>query len=382
MRKKIAIIHPQLKLGGSESVALWVAEVLKKDYDLSLISGDKADLGKLNEYYGTDIKEGEIKTVEIKAPRLFKNRFDALRSYRLARFAKKVASDFDIVISTYNVMDFGKKGIQFIADLSFNDELRRMYDPEPNKARKWLYEKSFLRKCYLKLAENLSGTYEDGWKKNITISNSCWTKQIIEEFYKIKSGVIYPCIAGDCQYIAWMEKKEDFVCLGRISPEKQVEKIIEIVKEVRKTRPSVNLHIIGKIDDPDYAKKVQKICGNNKDWCFFEGPMYGQDKLNFIARYKYGISGRSNEPFGIAVAEMVNAGCIVFAPNGGGQTEIVNDSALIYDNINDAVKKIEAVLCDTNAQENLRVRLAEVSHKFSIENFKKSIIKIVNDFTA
>lgn len=381
MKKKVAIIHPQLKLGGSELVAVQVLDALKEDYDVSLICGGKADIQKLNEYYGTSIKENEITIITVKIPKFLQNKFDALRDYRLARFCKKIAPEFDVMISTYNLMDFGKKGIQFIADLSFADELRRSYDPEPNKSKKWFYKKSFLRKCYLKFAEILSGASKNGWKKNITISNSGWTKKIIKKFYNIESGVIYPPLAGKFSDIPWAEKVGDFVCLGRVSPEKEIEKIIKIVGGVRNKNPDIKLHIIGEAGDSDYAQKIKRICAQNNSWCFLEGPMYGRDKLNFIAKYKYGISGRSNEPFGLAVAEMANSGCIVFVPNGGGQTEIADDSNLIYDNVEDAVFKIKAVIGNEKLQNSLREHLLINAQKFSSEKFKEKIKEAVKKWT-
>ena len=46
------------------------------------------------------------------------------------------------------------------------------------------------------------------------------------------------------------------------------------------------------------------------------------------------------EAFGISVAEMVKAGAIVFAPNNGGQTEVINSPDLLFSGADDAVRKI------------------------------------------
>ena len=175
-RSKIAIIHPRLiEGGGSEAPALWTAEALKDDYDVYLISMGNINFDRLNKYYGTSLNSGQIKIIIIPIPYLFKNRFDALRGYRLARFCKQRASEFDLIISTYNVMDFGRKGIQYISDFSFNDRLRQTFYPS-DKGKKWkFYHPSPFRWMYLKLSKILAGTSKYGWKRNITIANSDWS---------------------------------------------------------------------------------------------------------------------------------------------------------------------------------------------------------------
>ena len=53
-----------------------------------------------------------------------------------------------------------------------------------------------------------------------------------------------------------------------------------------------------------------------------------------------------NEHFGIAVAEMMQAGCITFIHDSGGQTEIVNLRELRYQTKEEAIEKIIQVLKD------------------------------------
>ena len=67
---------------------------------------------------------------------------------------------------------------------------------------------------------------------------------------------------------------------------------------------------------------------------------------------------------------MVNAGCIVFVPNGGGQLEIVDDAALVYNDDADAVDKIEAMLKSEAEQKRVRCRLAQNAARFSPEIFQ------------
>ena len=88
----------------------------------------------------------------------------------------------------------------------------------------------------------------------------------------------------------------------------------------------------------------------------------------------------SDEPFGIAVAEMVNAGAIVFVSNGGGQTEIVDSPQLIYDGIEEAVEKISRVLREESLQRELLCQLQHQSSSFSTQAYSDRIGNTVDTF--
>lgn len=380
--KKIAIIHPQLiEGGGSESTPLWIIEALIRDHDVYLITMGEVDLNKLNNCYGPNLKSNQFKIISIPIPYLFINRFDALRGYRLASFCKK-ASEFDLMISTYNIMDFGRRGIQYIADFSFNDKLRSIFDSRYPGFKGLFYKNSPLRRLYLKVSENLACNSKDGWKKNLTIANSDWSSKIMRDVYGIQASTIYHPVVGKFPNIPWEERENGVVVLARLSPEKQTERIIEILERVRKKGWNIHLHILGRTCDSQYARSLRQLFEKNQDWAFMEGTMFGDKKLKFLAKHKFGISGRQNEPFVIAVAEMVKAGCIVWVPKGGGQTEIVNHPLLIYNNVEDAVNKIEKVFKDETLQVELREHLAKQAERFSTERFKVEIKSIVRQFLS
>ena len=108
--------------------------------------------------------------------------------------------------------------------------------------------------------------------------------------------------------------------------------------------------------------------------------MNQKEKKKLIAQNRYGINGCLRDSFGISVAEMVKAGCIVFVPDGGGQTEIVNNLNLIYNSIEDAVEKIEFIIKNERLQIDLRSYLLINASKFSTEIFKNEAKKLVNNF--
>ena len=116
----------------------------------------------------------------------------------------------------------------------------------------------------------------------------------------------------------------------------------------------------------------------NKEWVFCLGRIEGDRKKRLLSQNKFGINCCSIEAFGIAVAEMVKAGCIVFVPNGGGQKEIVNHHLLIYDNVDDAAEKIKRVLSSQQLQDDILKHLAKQKEKFSLDIFKKQVKNLVS----
>ena len=380
-RTKVAVVHPWLrKGGGSEAVALWTLESLKAEHEVTLITQGPVALEELNAHYGTHLDGGQIHIQSLSIPFLLRNRFDALRGYRLARHCRNQALAFKVMISSYNVMDFGKRGIQIIGDFSFDDSLRRVFDPAPVGMKSWVYGRNPLRRVYLKISSALSGHVERRWKRNFTIANSQWSRDILRDNFGIDSQVIYPPVVGEFSRIPWAHKEYGFVCVGRLTYEKRVDRLIEVLARVRDQGFPVHFHIIGKSADLSYQRILQRLCQRHREWVFLEGGMYGRAKYEFLAQHKYGIHGRLREPFGIAVAEMVKAGCLVWAPWGGGQVEIVDHPDLLYSEDEELVGKIIRLLKDQEEQKKLLSHLALQAEKFTTRRFSEEIGRAVDKF--
>lgn len=376
--KKIAVIHPGLNPGGgSEAAAMWIMESLQYDHNVKLITVGRPNMRMLNEYYGTNLVEGRIGIVPIKVPRPLRRHFDALRGHVLARRFWELSESFDLTISAYNVLGLKSKGLQFIGDFSFDDNLRRRFDPHSAAGRGIIYRMSILRAPYLLMGKLISGPAISNWKNNVTIANSSWTAGILKEVYSLTADVIYPPVYGDFPDLPWDKREDGFVCVGRLVPEKRIELILDILDEVRSAGLDIHLHIIGTSNDSRYQEHLRDLCRIKGRWVFFEGELFGNKKIDLIARHKYGIHGRRNEPFGIAPAEMVVAGCLVWVPNGGGQVEIVNHAGLIYENPHDASVKITAILNDQRLQSDIRAHLRKHTKNFSAERFVHEVKRVV-----
>ncbi|MEO0236271.1 MAG: glycosyltransferase [candidate division WOR-3 bacterium] len=127
------------------------------------------------------------------------------------------------------------------------------------------------------------------------------------------------------------------------------------------------------------AKNKKKLAKENSKWLFIEEGLSRSELIRLISRHRYGIHGKINEHFGIAVAEMVKLGLIVFVHNSGGQVEIVQDPALIYNAEEDAVIKIERILRDESLQISLHQTLLKRGLIFSVEAFTEKIRQLTEE---
>jgi glycosyltransferase involved in cell wall biosynthesis len=375
-RPRVAVVHPRLIVGGgSEACALWILEALKNDYHVTLMTSNAVDLSEFNAFYHTDLKAGDVSLVRISPPKFLDSPkvFAALRACRLARFCKENGALYDVMISAYNQMDFGRSGIQYILDPNYNQEMLSLLNPSPRWWKKWFYLDSVIRILYMRLSSRLAGYTDEGMKKNLTLVDSDWTGRLVRQHFGLATTTLYPPVFDQFPEIRWEKREMGFVCMGRIVPDKRIETIIRILSAVRGKVGGLHLHIVGKAGDKGYARRLKALVRREEDWIFWEEGVTAEKKRQLLINHRFGIHGKTNEPFGIAPAEMVQAGAIVWVPEGGGQTEIVAHERLTYSDEGDAVEKISGVIRDPSLQSMLRGHLREQARRFSLNSFLDSI---------
>lgn len=380
--RKILIIHPEFQKGGGEAVALWLIQALKNDFRLTLLTWNSLHIPSLNQFYGTSLQDGDFQIKRIRAPGVLTNseRFWLLKYHWAIHTAKRISSSYDLVISTFNEMDFGKPGIQYIHFPILAEDLLRSMSQLPEH---WIYRDTLFRKLYRKLCLSVSGFSCERMKENVTLVNSSWTGKQVKKAYDLESQVVFPPIAGEFPKHPWEIREKGFLCIGRISPEKRIEKIINILRGVREVDQKIHLHIIGVPDKRflDYYRMIKNLQKENASWIFLEENISRRELLEIMAQHKYGIHGMQYEHFGMAVAEMVKAGCIVFVPDSGGQVEILGgNNHLVYTSEHDASSKIKAILANEQLQYSLRNSLIKQRNLFSTEHFMNQIRKVIKNF--
>jgi glycosyltransferase involved in cell wall biosynthesis len=389
-KKKILLIQSEMQpSGGANAVKTWMIEALIPYYDITVLSWFPVDLDSVNRYYGSDLRQSDIKILVPpgwirwlinnipRDPYYFQG-----YSY-IMRWCKMIRHRYDTLLTTHNETDFGKKGIQYVHYPY--QQINQIREPV------WIGSAGVYRyildwiKTHIRPWRIMSGFSFHRMKQNLTLVNSNWTGALLKEIYGVPSVVLYPPVPDDFPKIQWKHRENGFVCIGRLSAEKKVENMIDILSAVRVLFPDVHMHIIGFTTeyDKDYYQRIQRRINDNNSWIFLHLDISRKELTEIVSHHRYGIHAMQDEHFGIAVAEMVCSGNIVFVPNCGGQVEIIgHDSRLLYDSKEKAVEKIIHVLNHSDKQASLRRYLNSRKELFSREKFTQQLLYIMKEFES
>ncbi|HSX18652.1 MAG TPA: glycosyltransferase [Candidatus Saccharimonadales bacterium] len=224
------------------------------------------------------------------------------------------------------------------------------------------------------------------------VCNSKFTKEFIDQSFKINSTVIYPPV--DIESIKQTDKEKLIMSVGRFSkdqlhPKKQ-EVLIEVFKEIYKKAPKWKLLMAGqaKKEDEKYLRELKKsvrgfgikIAENmpvdqlRKSYAkcsiYWHATGFGEDEQKNPERMEH---------FGISTVEAQAAAAVPVVVGKGGQKEIVEDG------INGLLWTTKAQLFDLtldlikNPQKMQKLSQAAVknSKRFSEENFYQEYDKII-----
>jgi len=128
--------------------------------------------------------------------------------------------------------------------------------------------------------------------------------------------------------------------LGRICPEKRVDKAIEIAERV-----GMKLKIAAKVDEADkeyFKDKIKPLFGS--PYVEFTGEIGEKEKNEFLGNaYALIFPIDWPEPFGLVMIESLACGTPVIAWRCGSVPEVIKDgvTGFIVENIKDAVKAVE-----------------------------------------
>lgn len=362
-RPKVAVLYPAFMAGGAEAVCLWMLEALQDEYDLTVLTYTKPDWASLNALYGTAISLTDIKVITLTPERLTPflkyiwgtvSPLHPWRQHFLMRFYKRIRKNYVLTVSGYNEMDFGKAGIQYVHSPQF-----------------------VLGQHRHKLISNYS---EENMKQNITLTCSQYIADSFQEMHGVPATVLYPPVGSTFPKIPWEEKEMSFICYGRMAPEKKLDQAVEIIRRVREAGLPVSLKIIGTATNKKYVSLLETLVKKHPDWLSIHKDPNRETYNHLLAQSRYAIHLRV-EGFGIAIAEMIKAGCIPLVRDFGGQTEIVgNIPQLKFGTDEEAVEKIIQLLSDEMLQTELRERLTGRKELFSQEIFQEQFRETVAAF--
>ena len=380
--KRVLLVQPSLQPpGGGNGVAAWVLQALVGTHRVTVLSWHPVEIAPINRFFGTDLKSTDFDTIVV--PPSWRALVDhlpipatLLRLSLLMRYTRRVSDAYDVIFGVYNETDHGQRGIQYV---HYPTYLR----PRPKVDLRWYHPPPAGLNLYYALADRIAGFSLDRMKSNVTLVNSNWTGEHVRKLLGIQTRTLYPPVVDPAPGLPWTERRNAFLTIGRISPEKEYERVIKILARVREHAPDVTLTIVGTWDRyaSRYFNTLTTLARSLGSWIQFCHNLTRDEVRALMASHRYGIHGMREEHFGMAPAELARAGAIVWVPRGGGQMEIVgHEPQLMYDSDDDAVAKISRTLGDPGEQERLRRALAAVSDQFSTARFMQHVRDVVNDF--
>jgi glycosyltransferase involved in cell wall biosynthesis len=373
------MVQPSLQPpGGGSGVAAWMLQALRDDYDLTVLTWEPCDLDAVNRFYGTSLRSAEVATRDVspllrRAVDAIPLPLDLLKTAILLRRCKRMAAPYDVVLSASNEMDFGRPGIQYV-------HFPWGFQP-PRVDARW-YQPRVLPSVYHRLCVALAGFSVPSMQRNVTLANSRWTAAMVTRRHGIEARTLHPPVAAGVSEMEWAARDNGFLCVGRFAPEKHIERVIAILAQVRQRVPDVHLHVVGTPGPRRYYRRLRRLVDDHASWVFLDENLARPDLARLMAGHRYGLHGMDEEHFGIGIAEMVRAGCIVWVPSGGGQVEIVGDDRLLYDSIAAAAAAIVRTLTDPAEQAALRAHLATRAALFSVERFTREFRAVVAEVCA
>lgn len=380
--RRVLLVQPSLQPpGGSNGVAAWTLQALVSSYRVTVMSWWPVDVTPVNRFYGTSLRQSDFDTITV--PAAWRAVVDHLpvpasliRLSLLMRRTQRLTDAFDVVFSLANETDVGRRGIQYV---HYPTYLR----PRPTVDLRWYHPPQAGLDLYYAAADRIAGFSLERMKQNVTLVNSDWTGHHVSRFLGVSTRTLYPPVVDPGAGRAWEDRSNGFLALGRISPEKEFERVMRILAKVRETVPDVTLTIVGTKDRSTggYLRTLTALARSLGSWIQFRDNLSRDEVRALMASHRYGIHGMREEHFGMAPAELARAGAIVWVPKGGGQMEIVaSEPALMYDSEDEAARNIVRTINDPAEQVRLREILRRRAGDFSTDRFMQQVRDIVGTF--
>ena len=303
--KRVLLVQPSMQPpGGGNGVAAWVLQALVPEHRVTVLSWQPVDIDPINRFFGTHLKPGDFDTLVVPWHwRLLPDHLPVpaalVRLSLMMRYTRRVSSGFDVVFGVFNETDYGRKGIQYI---HYPTYLR----PRPAVDLRWYHAAEWPLRLYYAAADWVADFSLDRLKQNVTLVNSDWTGAHVQRFLGVTTRTLYPPVADPAPGAPWAERRNGFLTIGRISPEKEFERVMTILARVRQRGPAVTLTVVGTWDRHArrYRDRLFEQARSLGSWIEFRHNVSRDELRAMMATHRYGIHGMREEHFGMAPAEL------------------------------------------------------------------------------
>ena len=392
------LFYSPLSLSGNGGVSFFLAhavDLLKERCRITIALPNRPNWEAVNAKYQSHLNEDDVKVVIVKPMshwvRFLRLSFNCCEPHPVLR---REALRNDLCASFLNIGYFGKPAVHFAADVYITDELGikrpriELWNPLRRSFRgrirmicrgRLISAKRFLQSVLGHHRRLRKALIKNG---DCVVANSRWIASFFEKA-NFPVVLLYPPVVTEFPHVPLADRIADFVCIGRISHQKRIERMVEILAEVRRRSGREFLfHIIGELKDDPYSEYIKELA-RRYSWITLEGSLFGAEKEKLLTGCRYAIHACEFEAFGISVAEYLKAGCIPFVPDEGECAEIVGSSEFCYAGAEDAVGKILRFLEQDEAeQEKVQARMLERGRLFTLEKFDEEFTALIGEKLA
>ena len=336
---RVAVLHNTLDFqGGADVVCLSTCAALQRDHTVTLFTISETDPDDLAARFGVDLDASALDvrmpTGAVPAARVLSAGAPvtgpqlAFRSALLRRAVGGELGAFDLVVSTANEVSLPIPSVQYVHYPQFNTH--RLPDGDGGGL-----DRVWSRLCGPRSGD-LGGT--------TLLANSGWTADVVDDVYGVRPSVVHPPVDPIEGRVAWAERRDGIVVVGRLAPDKRILDAIRIVDGVRARGHDLTLHVVGAAPRAyrRYAREVESMAAE-RPYVAVERDAPRARLEELLCTHKYGLNCKPEEHFGMSVAEYVASGMVAFAPDSGGQREILDGrNDRLFGSVTEAVDLIAA----------------------------------------
>jgi glycosyltransferase involved in cell wall biosynthesis len=322
---RLAVFHNTLDFhGGADVVCLQATAALSREHDVTLYTMSETDPGALADRFDVPFDAEVLQppggralasTLNALGPRIGPQL--AARTALLRPFLQRHAHEYDAVVSTANELALDQPSLQYVHFPQFHLDRTTAADP------------GHLDGLWSSLA---APTPEVVPPRTRLLANSAWTADVVEEIYGVRPIVCHPPV-DRITGRPWGDREPGILVLGRIAPDKRTLDAIAVLDRLRDRGYDLTGHVVGSAS-PAYRTYVDRVtqAAATRPHVTLETDASRDRVLELLGRYRYGLNMKRHEHFGMAVAEFVAAGVIPFAPDDGGQADVLaHDDRLLFD---------------------------------------------------
>lgn len=325
---RIGVLHNTLdNRGGADAVCLHVCEALQSAHEVRLHTLSHPSLSALNALFDTAVRvpiettAGRFADWIERAERVAGPQL-AAQSALLVRSLWERLGEYDALVSTANEFHLPAPSLQYVHYPQFN---------RPGAANR--------------LWTRLAGVDRLPADARL-LANSTYTARAVQDRYGRRPTVCHPPVDPIPGGRSWSDREPGIVTVARIAADNRLFDALRVVDRLRERGHRLPLTIVGSTSPREaaYARDLRRAVAR-RPYVTLKTNLPREELTRLLGWYRFGLNVRRAETFGMAVAEYVAAGMIAFAPDEGGQRDVLaGDSRRLFGSIDEAADLLAATI--------------------------------------